>query len=240
MTPDIDVEVSSVPRPPFYGLPNMKNLKRLTIYFGNKPPATVVNLDQFWKTLKDSGTRLMIISLDYGISDSLMENLCSYEGLSHSFTTLVAVPKDRWFLADSYREDMAPDPTTWPAPSLFLRLKYLNATPPHNWETNPKNLQSLLDYASEVPALERLSIDWFNDNPRAFTGNLDCIGKMMSLKRSKLKKLIISVPSPFATACATWTIQLSPLKEDESDRRFKLKEFQLEGGYFEDSDSSSL
>ncbi|KAF8647208.1 hypothetical protein AX16_006846 [Volvariella volvacea WC 439] len=265
MTSDDRVGVSPLQPFPSPGLPAMRNLKHITICFGMQPPRAVIDLDRLWVALKASGTCLMTISLDYGISDSLMEYLCSYEGLvegrfnsrvprtdkslpSHSFaqvlsshasslTKLATVPNNGWLLADSYREEMALDPAMWPAPFLFLQLKSLLVAPPHNQEINVRNLQSLLDYTSEMPVLEALSINWSYELP--FEQDLEHIWSRVSIKRSRLKELSIVVRNSFVVACATWAIEFPPLKEDMPNMRFKLKRFSPESGDREDSDSSS-
>ncbi|KAF8644748.1 hypothetical protein AX16_008292 [Volvariella volvacea WC 439] len=253
---------------PPHNFPNIRNLKRLTIRFGEQHPIDMVNLDRLWHALRASGARLLEVSLDYGISDALMEYLSSYEGLtkgwynmripstqggpppSHTFAEAIHHHKSSlaelrmflgtsWSLAQDCREDMVLDPATWPVPSSFLRLKTLSIIPPLAWKLTADNLQLLLDYVSEMPVIETLDVAWQDEYVPDFGLRIERIGKRVFIKRSKLESITIIVTEFSFVSRVVWSIRYSPLKEYNTNKRFMLNGFHHRCTYWDDDSSDS-
>ncbi|KAF8647209.1 hypothetical protein AX16_006847 [Volvariella volvacea WC 439] len=249
--------VSVRPSPPL-NIPRLRNLKYLTIRFRQEPPSAMANLDRLWDGLKASGTQLRKLSLEYGISNALMEYLCSYEGLIEgrftiyvpnnedtlpchfantilhhisSLADLTIFPNDDERLVNICRKDMVTDPTMWPAPSSFSWLRHLRLVPPLDWSLSAKNFQRLLDYTLGMPVLEELYIHWLNQDVQTFQIIFYYIGGMVYIRKSNLKRIHLIIVDPLSGTHATpWTLEYPQSKGDDSNRQYQLNGFRFRPG----------
>ncbi|KAF8648894.1 hypothetical protein AX16_006148 [Volvariella volvacea WC 439] len=235
-------------------LPRMSNLKHLTIRFGIRAPKGVVHLDQIWHTLKASGTRLVTISLNYGVSSALMGYLSSYEGLERgifnirvlpsgnslsspsfmdairqhtsSLSVLKISPINHWTFAHDWREDMALNPTTWPVPSSFSRLRHLNLVSPLTWVLNTENFQRMLNYTQEMQELKKLTVDWYNRSVdiENVDNTMERIAEKVLIKRSNLERIRLR-SRPYRPTTWRWHIQFPPMAAKGREESFKLSSF---------------
>ncbi|KAF8644849.1 hypothetical protein AX16_008237 [Volvariella volvacea WC 439] len=238
---------------PFSRLPAMKHLQELTIHCDRSLPKSPPNLDFLWLSLKDCGARLTYLYINYGISESLMEYLASYEGLetcglnlyvppvqvspaSTSFAKSV-LPKQAASLTylsinssargyDPACESMALHPSTWPAPSSFIQLKDLCVLIPQSWEPDVQTFQRILDYAVETPKLQVLHVLWRNMdiNEGEFDDHMKMMGDELSIKRCALQQIGVGVLEGEYGSLG-WSIQFPPIGEGGQDRSFRLSSF---------------
>ncbi|KAF8647391.1 hypothetical protein AX16_006747 [Volvariella volvacea WC 439] len=249
-----DIHMLPSINPPLRKIPLMKALQNLIICGS---PGSKVDLDPLWLILKQSRARLTHLCLNYGLSELLIEYLASYQGLeiiridlghqsyvdipmtSNSFAKAV-LPRHAPSLnslhissSDFHSQESWHSLTinfaTWPIPSAFRGLGTLDVLTPEAWELQAPTLQNLLDYALEIPKLQRFDIAWTTLGIPVvmFTDHVELLGESVFAKRGALKLLSISVPG--TDLSAVWEVQFPPADEGLTIEgvRFPLTSFEL-------------
>ncbi|KAF8637471.1 hypothetical protein AX16_010799 [Volvariella volvacea WC 439] len=183
-----------------------------------------IDLDGLWRVIMESGARLQELSLHFGISDTLMKYLSQYEGLvkaefhigippasgfpsrasfiealtrhAPSLTSLSITSDTLWNDNDPLWENMAIDLTSWPVPSQFSNLGFLSVITPSTLELNASNLRSMVDYATEIPQLKELTVDWSFVGPNLVTNLrpfIRDIGRQVHMKGCNWKVIKVRV-----------------------------------------------
>ncbi|KAF8643515.1 hypothetical protein AX16_008998 [Volvariella volvacea WC 439] len=244
------VSLSSTPR----RLSNMRNLQGLNIGFGEHRPQSSPNIDLLWQTLKDSGARLTWLLLSYGISETLVQYLASYEGLecgSFEFQVVPArllpsstsfvkdiLPKHVssltelsitcvWNHYDPSRESMAFKPSIWPPPSSFTKLKILRILAPASWVLgNVFQFQQIIDYAMEIPTLWEITTTWKRMDQGIY---MSTFGNHMHVMAEQLyvRKCALQNIKVIGEGCTSghWFIEFRRIREESPNGNYKLSRF---------------
>ncbi|KAF8649486.1 hypothetical protein AX16_005774 [Volvariella volvacea WC 439] len=172
--------LSGVIGPPTF--PDLKKLRELTISSLYNPTDPVEPFDLLWHALKNCGAHLRKISMEYHISQALIEYLASPNDLqelglnvrnrtieaAHSSGLSVIPILDRHVSSLAplhlqtlrYEEGMTIDPAIWPAPVLFSCLTFLGINAPEIWELGAGTVQSFIDYVAESPTPVQVVVRW--------------------------------------------------------------------------------
>ncbi|KAF8638212.1 hypothetical protein AX16_010558 [Volvariella volvacea WC 439] len=260
----------------------LPHLKELAMYTGRLHHTSETNLDPLWMLLKNSDARLTRLELQYGLSDVLADYLASYSGLSHlecnvyrpptslsdtflsrilphhatSLTMLRLSLSQDFNIGNSGREGIAINPSTWPAPSAFRRLRLLDIATPPKWDLTVERARHLLGYITEMPKLRLFEAQWLQPNPflhatgehsnqhypinsQEFDRRISSIGENVAVKRCSLVSLEFTMECGMQLGdkrIAAWRIEFPVVMGDTaesasaralaSDEDFLLKDFE--------------